>query len=133
MAAKDNGEAANLRAKYADEAKRYGEEQKDLQAEANRLDAETHMVGRRTDRYDLGEVFLEIALVVTSITLLSKKRGLLVRRDRSGHCRHRHRGQRPDAALTEIGASSRSRHSKPLLSAQRFEGRVGRTKGAHLC
>ena len=75
MASKDNADAANLRAKYADEAKRYGEEQKDLQAEANRLEEETHLAGRRTDRYDSGEVFLEIALVVTSITLLSKKRG----------------------------------------------------------
>ena len=29
---------------------------------------------RRADRYDLGEVFLEIALVITSITLLSGRR-----------------------------------------------------------
>ncbi len=29
---------------------------------------------RRADRFDLGEVFLEIALVVTSITLLTEKR-----------------------------------------------------------
>jgi hypothetical protein len=29
---------------------------------------------RRADRFDLGEVFLEIALVVTSITLLTDKR-----------------------------------------------------------
>ena len=29
---------------------------------------------RRADRFDLGESFLEIALVVTSITLLTRKR-----------------------------------------------------------
>jgi hypothetical protein len=29
---------------------------------------------RRANRFDLGEVFLEIALVVTSITLLTEKR-----------------------------------------------------------
>src|SRR5579863_1407191 len=75
IAAKDNADAASLRAKYADEAKRYTEEQKDLQADANHLQQETELAGRRADRYDLGEVFLEIALVVTSITLLSKKQG----------------------------------------------------------
>ena len=29
---------------------------------------------RKADRFDLGEVFLEIALVITSITLLSGRR-----------------------------------------------------------
>ena len=47
------------------------------------LEAETHLASRKADRYDLSEVFLEIALVITSITLLSKKRGFLVWRHRS--------------------------------------------------
>ena len=34
-----------------------------------------HLASRKADRYDLSEVFLEVALVITSITLLSKKRG----------------------------------------------------------
>ena len=75
MAAADAVKAENVRQKYADEAKRYNDEQKDLEAEANRLEAETHLASRKADRYDLSEVFLEIALVITSITLLSKKRG----------------------------------------------------------
>jgi predicted cobalt transporter CbtA len=38
------------------------------------LEQETDHERRRADRYDLGEVFLEIALVITSITLLSGRR-----------------------------------------------------------
>ena len=75
MATKDSAETAKLQEKYSEEAKRYNDDQKDLQAEANRLEAETRLASRKADRYDLSEVFLEISLVVTSITLLSKKRG----------------------------------------------------------
>jgi uncharacterized membrane protein len=75
VTAKDTGDSASLRQKYSEEAKRYADEQKDLETEANHLQAETRLAGRKADRYDLGEVFLEIALVVTSITLLSKKNG----------------------------------------------------------
>src|SRR6266498_447511 len=35
---------------------------------------ETELERRRADRFDLGEVFLEVGLVVTSITLLSGRR-----------------------------------------------------------
>ena len=38
------------------------------------LENEVAMERRRADRYDLAEVFLEIGLVITSITLLSGKR-----------------------------------------------------------
>lgn len=74
MPPKAGADEAKLQEKYSEEAKRYSEEQKDLQAEATRLEDETHLASRKADRYDLSEVFLEIALVVTSITLLSKKR-----------------------------------------------------------
>src|ERR1035437_7607182 len=40
----------------------------------NNLEAEVGRASRRADRFDLGEVFLEIALVVTYITLLTDKR-----------------------------------------------------------
>jgi hypothetical protein len=75
MAAKDSDQLAKLQARYSDEAKRYSDEQKELQAEATHLEDETHLASHKADRYDLSEVFLEISLVVTSITLLSKKRG----------------------------------------------------------
>jgi hypothetical protein len=72
---KEGGDTSKLRDKYGEEARHYGEEKKELQSEATKLEQETQLAGRRADRFDLSEVFLEIALVITSITLLSKKRG----------------------------------------------------------
>lgn len=74
VATNDAALADQLREKYSKEAERYKDEQKDLDAEARRLEQETDHERRRADRYDLGEVFLEIALVITSITLLSGRR-----------------------------------------------------------
>ena len=74
VATKDAAQAAQLHDRYLAEAIRYRDEQKDLDAEARKLQQETEQAGKRADRYDLGEVFLEIALVVTSITLLSGRR-----------------------------------------------------------
>ncbi len=56
------------------EAEKYRQQKDEIEAEARKLEREAGLEGDRTDRYDLGEVFLEIALVVTSITLLSGKR-----------------------------------------------------------
>jgi hypothetical protein len=74
MASKDAAQAAKLHEKYQAEAERYRAEQKELDAEARKLEQETEHARRRGDRFDLGEVFLEIALVITSITLLSSRR-----------------------------------------------------------
>jgi hypothetical protein len=71
---KDLGQAEKLRDKYAKEAERYAEEQKEAEAEARKLNEEGEGERRRANRFDLGEVFLEIALVITSITLLSGRR-----------------------------------------------------------
>jgi Domain of unknown function (DUF4337) len=71
------GDAANVekaREKYAKEAERYKDDQAEIQGEAKGLEAEVAMERKRADRYDLAEVFLEVGLVVTSITLLSGKR-----------------------------------------------------------
>lgn len=67
----DPGALSRLRDKYKIEADRYKDEQTDIQAEAKHLENEVMVAERRADRFDLGEVFLEIALVITSITLLS--------------------------------------------------------------
>jgi Domain of unknown function (DUF4337) len=74
MDTKDLQKAAELRDKYQSEANTYRDQQKDIDAEAKKLEQETRHERRRADRYDLAEVFLEIALVVTSITLLSGRR-----------------------------------------------------------
>jgi hypothetical protein len=66
--------AAQLREKYEKNAERYAEEQKDVQVEARKLETEVQVISRRATRFDLGDTFLEIALVITSITLLTRKR-----------------------------------------------------------
>jgi hypothetical protein len=75
IATASNADAlAKVRAEYLEEADRYKDEQREIEAEARKLEQEVALEQRRADRYDLGEVFLEIALVITSITLLSGRR-----------------------------------------------------------
>jgi 1,4-dihydroxy-2-naphthoate octaprenyltransferase len=74
MATSDPVQAAQLREKYQSEANAYRDQQKDIDAEARKLEQETAHERDRANRYDLGEVFLEVALVITSITLLSGRR-----------------------------------------------------------
>jgi hypothetical protein len=65
---------AKFREKYSQEAERYKEEKEKIQEDARELEREVVTERKRADRYDLAEVFLEIGLVITSITLLSGKR-----------------------------------------------------------
>jgi hypothetical protein len=81
VATKDAEAAATLKEKYRAEADRYKDEQKELDAKARELENEGKLTRRegdhtrhKADRFDLGEVFLEVALVITSITLLSGRR-----------------------------------------------------------
>ena len=67
--------AEEVRKRFHDEISKYRDQQKDIQSEAKEFEAERDKASRRADRFDLGEVFLEIALVVTSITLLTDNRG----------------------------------------------------------
>ncbi len=66
--------AQEVQKHFHEEIEKYREQQKDIQTEARGLEAEVQRATRRADRFDLGEVFLEIALVVTSITLLTDNR-----------------------------------------------------------
>jgi hypothetical protein len=70
----DAVELAKLRDKYSQEASRYKDEQKGIEDEAHEMEAEVATERRRADRFDLAEVFLEVGLVITSITLLSGRR-----------------------------------------------------------
>jgi hypothetical protein len=65
---------AKLRDKYSGEATRYKDEQKEIEDKAHEMEAEVTTVRGRADRFDLAEVFLEVGLVITSITLLSGRR-----------------------------------------------------------
>ena len=70
-----NGKAlSKIREEYLQEADRYKDEQKEIESEARKLEEEVKLELKRADKFDLGEVFLEVALVITSITLLSRKR-----------------------------------------------------------
>lgn len=73
-ASSDAGAMAKFRDKSMQEADRYKHEKADIQDKARDLDREVDLERSRADRYDLAEVFLEIALVITSITLLSGRR-----------------------------------------------------------
>lgn len=70
----DSTALAKLRDTYSQEATRYKDEQKAIEDKARELEAEEDLVRNRADRFDLAEVFLEIGLVITSITLLSGRR-----------------------------------------------------------
>jgi hypothetical protein len=74
VASNNAGVVAEVRDKYAQEAERYKKEKDEIQDEARKLEREVAMERDRADRYDLAEVFLEIGLVITSITLLSGRR-----------------------------------------------------------
>ena len=71
---KDESQSAKLKEKYDKEIERYKEQQKELKDEADHGQAEVNTVARRANRFDLAEVFLEAALVITSLTLLTGKR-----------------------------------------------------------
>lgn len=74
IAAKDGEAAAKFQEKAHAEADRYKEDKKELEAKAHELEQEFALTHRKADRFDLGEVCLEVALVITSITLLSGRR-----------------------------------------------------------
>lgn len=70
----DTTALAKLREKYSEEATRYKDEQKEIEEKAHEMEAEVRHERNRADRFDLAEVFLEVGLVITSITLLSGRR-----------------------------------------------------------
>jgi uncharacterized protein YhaN len=71
---KDPEHVEKTKAKYEKNIERYNDELKEIQAEAKSLENEVATQQRRADRFDLGEVMLEAALVIASITLLTRKK-----------------------------------------------------------
>jgi hypothetical protein len=74
VTSKDPAESEKLQDKVRAEVDRYKDEKKELETKAHELEQEFVLTHRKADRFDMGEVFLEIALVITSITLLSGRR-----------------------------------------------------------
>jgi len=71
---KDKTEGQKIIDKYSKEAERYKDEQKDIESEAKKLEDEAKLLQRKADKFDFGEIILEAALVITSMTLLTKWR-----------------------------------------------------------
>src|SRR5271154_4412341 len=63
-----------VKEKYKKQVDRYADELKEIETEARQKEAEVKVEEARADRYDLSEVLLEAALVITSITLLTRKK-----------------------------------------------------------
>ncbi len=74
VASLDKERGAALREKYAKEVDHYQSDKEDISKEAKDLEAERDLAGRKADRFDGGEAFLEIGLVICSITLLTKRK-----------------------------------------------------------
>jgi len=74
LAGKDSGKAEAVEQRFETAIEKYKDDQKEIEHEARDLESELRVMTRRADRFDLAEVLLEIALVVTSITLLTGRR-----------------------------------------------------------
>jgi hypothetical protein len=73
-AVKDPAQAEKVKEKYSREVARYKEELKEIEKESRSLEREVAGEQRRANRFDLGEVCLEAAIVIASLTLLTKRR-----------------------------------------------------------
>jgi Domain of unknown function (DUF4337) len=70
----DKEKAAALREKYLKQVEGYASDKDDISEKAKELEKERDLISRRADRFDGGEAFLEIGLVICSITLLTKRK-----------------------------------------------------------
>ena len=62
------------RTKLADEEKRYNTEKKDIEKDAKRLEHERDVNRDKDPYFDYAEVLLQIAIVMSSVSILSKSR-----------------------------------------------------------
>lgn len=74
LPARDSASAARLVAGYQAHLKKWNQELIESQNEAKQEQTEVEHAERRADRFDFGEALLEIGLVITSITLLTRQR-----------------------------------------------------------
>ena len=70
----DKAKGEQLAQKYEKEVEHYASDKEDVSKIAEALEAERDRAMHRADRFDLGEVLLEIGLVICSLTLLAKKK-----------------------------------------------------------
>lgn len=58
---------------YDQDAKKYKKQASDIQEKARDLEKERDSYGEKADRFHVGEVFLEIAIVLSSLSILTKR------------------------------------------------------------
>jgi len=71
---KDPAQAEKVKEKYTEGVARYKDELKEVEKEAKGLEGEVAAAQGRANRFDLGEVCLDAAIVIASLTLLTKRR-----------------------------------------------------------
>jgi hypothetical protein len=57
---------------YAKTSERYQKEGEEIQKEAKQLEEESHQKGEEARRFEFGEVFLEVAIVLGALAILAK-------------------------------------------------------------
>lgn len=72
--AADPSKVAGVSARLTDDGERYAREAEDIRTLAQRLDEESKHSEQRALRLDVGEGFLELGLVMSSLYFLSRKR-----------------------------------------------------------
>lgn len=70
----DKDAAAKIAKAYAGHQKKWDDELNEEQEKAESLETRVENAEARADRYDLAEALLEIGLVITSVTLLTRNR-----------------------------------------------------------
>jgi len=71
---KDKNAAGKFAEEYRKHQESWAEKMADEFKEARALETEVKQAEARADRFDLGEALLEIGLVITSVTLLTRRR-----------------------------------------------------------
>jgi hypothetical protein len=75
LAPGDSAKAAKAREKYMAQVEKYKSDKEDISEKAKELEKERDVFGRRGDRFDAGEVLLEIGVVICSVCLLTRRKG----------------------------------------------------------
>jgi len=70
----DKNAAARMEQVYADHQKKWADELKEEQEKAEAQETRVEQAEAHADRFDLAEALLEIGLVITSVTLLTRSR-----------------------------------------------------------
>jgi Domain of unknown function (DUF4337) len=68
--------AASIVTAFRDNVARYDRETKAIEEQAREYERERDREARRSNRYDLAEIFLEVSIVTCSVAILTKQRGI---------------------------------------------------------